>query len=233
VTLFQQRGLKRDPSRDRRVERLRAKRMARRSLRGAVGYQWSTKSPGSGTYYVRATRTLLCAAAFSRSVRSLRSSGDVPLCGETSGIVCAFATRDDQFLFNSGAVEFCPSFGRSSGDCDGTVYAPPKAWSGGESAAGGNFHWNVWTGSLRGAAVYDTKGAYLEGSVPNPASARFTIRDAWSPADKDSHWCTPDIEAAQPGGDGGPLYINFINKDIGATVKIWGYLVRKGATQWC
>jgi hypothetical protein len=232
VTLFQQRGPKQDPSRDRRVERLRAKRMAPRSQHGRAGYQWSTKSRGSGTYYVQATRTPLCAVAFSRSIRSLRSSGGFEQCGETAAVVCAFSSKDNPFLFNTLAVEFCPSFGRSSGDCDGTVYGPPKAWSGGASASGGNFHWNVWTGTLRGAAMYAANGAYLEGSVPNPASARYTIRDASTPGDP-IHWCTPDIAAAEPGENGGPLYINFINKEIGATVTFWGYLVRKGSTPWC
>ena len=60
-------------------------------------------------------------------------------------------------------------------------------------------------------------------------SPNYTIEDAYSAkwSNPGIHFYTPDLKGVIAGQMGGPLWINFVNGRLGATVHLHGFLYRR------
>ncbi len=236
VVVFEQRGEARDPGTDPQVG-------ADRATPDEGSYQWSVATAGSGPFYAAVAAKPGCAAALSGAGQALvggaaAGADNYPPCGpytaEGIGDVCRLEQIHDDY-----------SLPVSGWSCD---------WSDGGSAcigsATGPYPWGVtrtndrsnvqidwgWNGKSRSITV-TTKFAndlanpvaQLIGTLPGPASDRFTITDAWAQTETGrAHFYTPDLPGQGAGEVGGPLRINFENgKFRGADDWIEGYLYVK------
>ena len=125
----------------------------------------------------------------------------------------------------------CPDFRNPSGSCSGRSTDGPYPWS----PAWGSFNWREDQPGTRHRTVdylakLDDAHSYvyatLEGSLPDPGSANFSVFRATAVNWRDT-WNTPDLPGVAPGQQGGPLYLNFVGGVFGADVYIDGYLFRK------
>ncbi len=229
IAIYEQLGANQRPRSDRRIATAVA-------YRYHGSFQWQTKSVEAAELYARANPVPGCTGARSKTV-----STPAPGAGGTWGTCPNPDPAGHSCILPEVHLDTrsCPSFGAAHGDCDGNTWIKRLTadddllW---QTCCGhANFHWNGAADGERGAAlyVYDDHGyhplrGYLEGSVSNPASDRFVIRDAWSTEDPDTHWCTEDVWGRRAGESGGPLRLDFVNGVFGADVYIKGYLVQKG-----
>lgn len=213
------------------VQGKKDKRIARaktRSFRGA--YQWSLQGKNVGQFYARVDATRGCKRASSKLIKVSKKVGfgDIKACPSADGSVCLLAPQN-----NSIVVDFFSQFGNcsdwaaSNGNCDGHTSNAPSGWLP-QSSDVSNFHWNGQQGGRRDAAWYSgASEPFLTGSVPNPASERFSIKDGVT-LPHTTHWCTADIAGVPAGRPGGPLFLDYTNGRHG-TIHFWGYLIGKKA----
>lgn len=209
------------PGKDRRIARKKT-----RAFRGA--FQWSLQGTKPGQYYARVTAGKSCKIAQSKLVKVAKKVGvgDIPACPSKDGSICLLAPQN-----NSIVVDFFSQFGNcsdwasSGGNCDGNTLNAPSAWAP-QYQDVTNFHWNGKPGGYRDAAWYSGDSEpFLTGSVPNPASERFSIKDGVT-LPHTMRWCTPDLAGVPAGSPGGPLYLDYTNGRHG-TIHFWGYLIGK------
>ena len=230
IAIFEQLGANQRPRTDRRIATAVTYRYHGR-------FQWKTKSVDAARLYAKAEPVPRCKGARSKTVSTPApgAGGNWGTCPDPHPLAAHACHLPEVHLDSSS----CASFGAAHGDCDGNTWiqrltaSDDLFWQ--TCCFHANFHWNGAADGERGAAlyVYDDHGdhalkGYLEGSVPNPGSDRFAIRDAWSTEAPGTHWCTEDIQGSSAGGSGGPLRLDFVNGVFGADVYIKGWLVQKG-----
>lgn len=222
VFLFRQFGARRRPGSDRPI--------GRSITRDWNGHgQWSVKSKASGRFYAKAAKKFGCRSDVSRTITAAPRAAGPAACPSTSNS-CTFSKLhlDGQFV--------CPSFSKDLGICGGPSTGAPLQWSPGL----GSFYWQEFPnmGGKRRVlyrtqrSVFDKDTlAYLDGTMPGPGSADFSVKSGGTIQDPSQIWYTPDLPGKPAGSEGGPLYVNFVNGTFAADVYIWGYLFRK-PTAW-
>jgi hypothetical protein len=243
LIVFEQQGRRQRPASDKRVLQLRAA--------GKPGaYQWATRRPRPGRFYVKVLGRPGCRSSISGTVAAsplLGSSGEdsasYPVCSpwvsQGTTTICRFPEMHLR-ISETTAFRFC-IFGHDEGNCRGHADSGPPVW--GRTAFGYNpsvqFFWNG--GGRRSVTFvsyrpdYGNVGvAHIGGTVPSAGSPDFTVNDAFATDDRGypqgNHFYTPDIPGQAAGEVGGPLRINFVNpgwESDGADVYIEGYLYLK------
>jgi hypothetical protein len=243
IVVYSSTGDEPDPDHDRKVGSARAGK--------AEGFQWTRKT-GSGRFYALAAATADCAAALSRTVETRTdplgtagAEGAYPLCGpyasEGSSEICRLPQLY-MALTREAALHPC-RFGNDSGDCEGAARDAPAPWghlvNGADPAARVLWHPE---GSVRAldllsypnGTAQGSAAAYLNGTVPDSGSARFTVSDGFAENEDGypagDHFFTPDLPGQGAGEVGGPLHLNFKNgdwRDPGAELWVNGYLYLK------
>jgi len=226
VGVFVRSGKVANPSRDERIGLVRARRHDGSVMWWLRLHGSERRLHGSERVYAYAAGTTTgCAGARTANVHLLPQHAEVRTC--PFGEVCSFNLH-----FDTGIFRYCPNFSSPSATCQGTAtgpgwavanYDPPHefavfAWKRGASG-------DIET-SYRG--IVGVLNSALNGKVPNPGSAKFSVTSAHPyQSFGSSHWFTPDVPGVKPGDMGGPLYINFKNGKIGIDVYLHGYLYRK------
>lgn len=217
-----------------------AKRLAAvRAKRDAGGYrQWTAKTGGPGTYWVKLDRRPGCGTARSKRLRVLPGAGDdIPECYDPRAArranesACKFPYRVHIDLKYGDTIALpCPGFGdHSEGYCHGVTDNMPEDWATG-FAPHGRFLWDTSEDGRRASWNLYSSGGYLTGTLPGPGSARWSISAAGLNGDDGRpapgpKWLSPDLPGKDPGTLGGPLYMDFRNAPWGADIFFWGYLL--------
>lgn len=238
VVVFDQRGRRPNPAKDRRIARVRAA--------GRPGaYQWSIKTARRGRFYARAVSKPRCRVANSRTVvaavASVLGGGEgatyppcSPYVSEGTTTICRFPRLHLNLVYRFGQP--CSSWGDNEGRCDGYSIGGAFPWGGGDH--GVSLFWKPGPYGRRAVTMVayspstgDVGIAHLGGTLWGRDSPRFTIEDGFAADDRGypngEHFYTPDIPGQEAGEVGGPLHLDFINGHPGADAYIDGYLYLK------
>ncbi len=127
----------------------------------------------------------------------------------------------------------CASFSASQGmvpPCVGKTPYAPVPWYVPFTDFPGLYAQFSWVSAGGSARIVGYRNfpptAFLDGRVPSPGSADFSIERAFTLV-SGTQWFTPDLRGVPAGQKGGPLYLNFKNGITGADIYIDGYLLAR------
>jgi hypothetical protein len=218
VNLMEQVGPTQDTSTDKKVATVT-------SSDSTTGDRWTVPSKKSGQFYASLKSGPGCGGGVSDTIASEGENDAVPSCPSTAPI-CSF-----QLSFDTNAP--CPSFGASFGMCIGTSYGATTPWTQPVFSYPAAYATLLWAGSaVKTLSISATNLAVvsaISGTVPVSHSPNFTVQTAFAAkwSNPGIQFYTPDIPGVIAGQMGGPLWINFVNGRVGATVHLHGFLYRR------
>jgi hypothetical protein len=218
VSLMQQVGPTQDAAADKTIATVT-------TSESGSGDRWMVHAKASGQFYAMSKSESGCAGSVSDTVASESANDLVPPCPSTAPI-CSF-----QLSFDTNA--YCPSFGASFGMCVGTSSGASVPWTVPVFSLPALYATLLWSGSSnKYLSISGTNVAVLSaisGTVPVSHSPNYTVQDAFAAkwSNPGIHFFTPDIPGVIAGQQGGPLWINFVNGRLGATVHLHGFLYRR------
>ena len=218
VNVMEQVGPTQDTSTDKKIATVT-------SSDSTSGDRWMVSSKKSGKFYASLKAGSGCGAGVSNTIASGSENDVIPNCPSTEPI-CSF-----QLSFDTDA--YCPSFGESFGMCIGKSYGASTPWTVPVFSFPGLYATLLWSGSAgKTLSISGTNLAVvsaISGTVPVSHSPSYTVQTAFAAkwSNPGIQFFTPDIPGVIAGKMGGPLWLNFVNGRLGATVHLHGFLYRR------